>query len=284
MIPTNFKIAIATGLAVLWSAAVTFLPASQVILGLCGSALLVAVLFFWNSLRTLGGDTDIPDEAPRGREQGPLEALIARKKMLLLSLKDLENERKIGKILQEDFEEVSLRYREEVKDLMRQIDAAAAPYRSRAEELAEKHLREQGLMPKDDEKATARGTDEANATAVKGSRDADLGDADESDDGQDEVDEAASTKRYSDSKTKAPKDAKKAGETAERAEASKTVETATIPTQKSLDLESQNALKRRACPSCNASNEPDAKFCKECATPLRAKDEAPHKAEGATDA
>ena len=96
MDPKSLTIPFAIGGAVIGTTAVFFLPPSQVILALCGIALLISVLFFWNSLRTLGGDTDIPDEAPLALQSGPLEAMIARKKMLLLSLKDLDNERKIG--------------------------------------------------------------------------------------------------------------------------------------------------------------------------------------------
>ncbi len=279
MITTNLKIAIAVGFAVLWSGAVYFLPASQLILGLCGGALLISVLFFWNSLRTLGGDTDVPDEATRTVEHGPLEAMIARKKMLLLSLKDLDNERKLGKILPADFEDVSFRYREEVKSLMRQMDAAAEPYRARAEDLATKHLRDQGLMPRDDQKAVSdaeRATrkqdsvEKAAATVLERDARADESDGDDDDDDDAPVDSRAITKPntipLAARPSRPPPAEEKAAETL-------------LSTKKSLDidpakLEAGGSIGRRACPSCKASNEPDAKFCKECAAPLRGKTES----------
>jgi hypothetical protein len=282
MIPKNLTLAFVLGGAILGTAAVFLLPPSQVILGLCGIALLIAVLFFWNSLRTLGGDTDIPDEAIRTVEHGPLEAMIARKKMLLLSLKDLDNERKLGKILPADFDDVSYRYREEVKALMRQIDAAAEPYRARAEELAKKHLHEQGLMPRDDQKAMAE-TERETETVRADHKDVEEREsqAREAEDAPDDesVDSRAITKPNAPPVTRAS--AKPADTREDRTEKGADALTST---KKSLDIDPA-ALARRPCPSCHASNEPDAKFCKECATPLRKPEptDVPTKPEGATD-
>jgi len=230
------------------------------------ASLLIAVLFFWNSLRTLGGDTDIPDEAPRVLESGPLEAMIARKKMLLLSLKDLDNERKLGKILPADFEDVSYRYREEVKSLMRQIDAAAEPYRGRAEEIATKHLAEQGVMPKDDQKATVEKEDVERATVRLDKKPDKMVDATD-DDYDDQVDSKAITRPNAPPVPRKSSRPPPADDDMERA-AARTTESPIITTQKSLDI-APATLERRSCPSCKASNEPDAKFCKECATPLK---------------
>ncbi len=286
MIPKNLIFSAVLGGAVLGTAAVYFLPPPQVILGLCGAALVVAVLFFWNSLRTLGGDTDILDEALRTVEHGPLEAMIARKKMLLLSLKDLDNERQLGKILPADFEDVSYRYREEVKALMRQIDAAAEPYRARAEELAGKHLREQGLMPRDDQKAMA----DAERDAPEDARGDEPNESDETDEkpassavrNDEPVDSRAITKpNATPNRPSAGREAAHATDRKSKS-ADEKVPEQLITTKKSLDIDPatleaggpsvRSPSVRRPCPSCSASNEPDAKFCKECATPLRAKD------------
>jgi hypothetical protein len=287
MIPKNLTLAFALGGAVIGTAAVAFLPPSQVILVLCGFALLGAVLFFWNSLRTLGGDTDIPDEAARTVEHGPLEAMLARKKMLLLSLKDLDNERKLGKILPADFDDVSYRYREEVKALMRQIDAAAEPFRARAEDLAKKHLLERGMMPEDDNRATAD-TERATVRVDRplpidepGAAEPDASDDDAADSDDKPVDSRAITKPNA-PPVQRPSDRPPRDDKDDKAEPKEPL----LTTQKSVHLEAAkpDGDSRRTCPSCNASNEQDAKFCKECATPLKKAEPAVEKTEGATDA
>jgi hypothetical protein len=221
-----------------------FLPAAQIILGICAVALVIAVLFFWNSVRTLGGDTDIPDLPPNMAEQGgALEAKVLRKKMLLLSLKDLENEKKLGKISDDDYEDVAQRYRDEVKALMREMDGAAAPFRSKAEELLRAHLASKGLGAAGDGAKKASKNDDSK------------GDLDE----EAKADEAAKT-IVDEPRTQ------KLGEPGDEPE---------IPTKKSRDHDSSKGVAARAkCSKCGESNEPDAKFCKACATPMAAKQEA----------
>jgi hypothetical protein len=236
---------------------VFFLPAAQIILGLCAVALVIAVLFFWNSVRTLGGDTDIPDSPPNQAEHGggELEAKALRKKMLLLSLKDLENEKKLGKINDDDYEDVAQRYRDEVKTLMKEMDAAAAPFRAKAEELLRAHLASKGS--KSD---TAKKDDDSKT---------DLDDA--------KADEAAKT--IVDEPRDEPGTERGASDEPE------------IPTKKSRDHDSAReaaaATNRAKCSKCGESNEPDAKFCKSCATPMGAKHDSPKsetKEEGGADA
>jgi hypothetical protein len=58
---------------------------------------------------------------------------------VLRALKDLEYERTVGKISDEDFLELSARYRSEAKALLQTLDRELAPARARAEaELAER--------------------------------------------------------------------------------------------------------------------------------------------------
>jgi hypothetical protein len=232
---------------------VFFLPAAQIILGLCAVALVIAVLFFWNSVRTLGGDTDIPDAPPNQAEHGggELEAKALKKKMLLLSLKDLENEKRLGKINDDDYEDVAQRYRDEVKALMKEMDAAAAPYRGKAEELLRAHLASKGLKGERAEKAEKNVDD---------------------DDSKSDVDEAKAD------------EAAKTIVDEPRTEPADTVEEPAIPTKKSRDHDSSKGEAARAkCSKCGESNEPDAKFCKACATPMAAKkDEAKSEAKSET--
>ena len=274
----NLTIVFALGGALIGTLAVALLPASQIILGLCGVALLGAVLFFWNSLRTLGGDTDVPGAAPRTVPNGPLEALIARKKMLLLSLKDLENERKLGKILQEDFDDVSSLYREEVKSLMRKIDAAAEPFRDRAEELARAHLRARSRgEARDGERAPSDAAESreakhgANAKAAKAAkRKSPTSDVDRDEPASALVDSAAKTRRPGSDDDDDRDDPAETVTEPSSSEADKPTRRSDVPARRAEERESKSVPTRVACPACNASNEPDAKFCKECAANLRA--------------
>jgi ribosomal protein L40E len=133
----------------------------------------------------LSGDAPLSPELEEldMRAQGN-DPLTSRKKMLLRALKDLENERAIGKIEPEDYEPIAAQYRAELKAVLTKIDESLAPTRALAEEAAKKFLAKAKLEAKDEESKP-------------------------------EVDE-----------------------------------------------------ERVACPKCEAKNEPDAKFCKECATKL----------------
>ena len=114
------------------------------ILVLAGTALLGTIAFFWASLRTLSGDAPLPE--------GMLaDALLSRaappekKREALRALKDLELEHSVGKIDDADFKELSSRYRQTAKALMRAMDAGLSPGRERAEKLARAYLDRRGL-------------------------------------------------------------------------------------------------------------------------------------------
>jgi hypothetical protein len=101
--------------------------------------MLLAILALWNSVRSLTGDLEIE---PRMIEaQNVVVSSRSREKeRILRALKDLENERDLGKLDEADFKEVSHRYREEAKALLRQMDEDIAPYREKAEALAKKFI------------------------------------------------------------------------------------------------------------------------------------------------
>jgi hypothetical protein len=162
---------------------------AMAILVVAAGLLLGVIALFWNSLRILSGDAAVSPElealdlATRG-----VDGLAARKKMLLRALKDLDNERGLGKLEDEDYAPIAETYRAELKAVLRSIDESLAPHREKAETLAREHLEKAGL-----------------------------------------------------------------GETE----------------KESIEREpEQEAPSRRECPQCKASNELDAKFCKECATKL----------------
>ena len=173
------------------------LNAATAILVLVGAAILGVIALLWASVRVLSGDAPLPPEleALEGATRG-VDALAARKKMLVRAIKDLENERDLGKLETADFDQISETYRDQLKTVMKQMDETLAPHRERAEQIAREHLQKAGLAEK-----PYRGDPP--------------------------------------------------------------------PPEPKFETSSE----RRVCPKCDCSNEPDAKFCKECATSLVAETE-----------
>ncbi len=113
------------------------------VLVLAGFALLAAIESLWSSLQALLG------EAPLSREDayayGAPSAEEEQKRAVLRALKDLEFERGVGKISDEDFAELTARYRAEAKRLLQVIDERGRPGREKVEKLVDQLLKEQGL-------------------------------------------------------------------------------------------------------------------------------------------
>jgi hypothetical protein len=111
-----------------------------------GAALLGTIGFFWASLRTLSGDAPLP-AGVSSHVLGKRTPAPERKRELLRALKDLELEHLIGKIDDADYLELSLRYRDAAKALMREMDDGIAPRRKQAEALVLAHLEKRKLLP-----------------------------------------------------------------------------------------------------------------------------------------
>lgn len=116
-----------------------------VVLLLAATALVGVVAAFWGSVRALIGETRLSGAdafaigAPRAEEE--------QKRAVLRALKDLEFERSVGKISDEDYGVLVTRYREDAKRLLRLIDQASAEQRQRAEVLVDSRLRLAGVKP-----------------------------------------------------------------------------------------------------------------------------------------
>lgn len=114
-----------------------------VMLALAAGALLAVIWILWASLRTFLGETPLEGAdayalaAPRAEEE--------QKRAVLRALKDLEFERGVGKISEEDYAVLVTKYRAEGKRLLQKLDTEAAPRRERVERLIAKRLREEGL-------------------------------------------------------------------------------------------------------------------------------------------
>ena len=119
--------------------------APGVVLGLVGLALAGVIAALWASLRTLLGETPLSgaDAYALGARHGEEE----QKRAVLRALKDLEFERSVGKISDDDYQQLLVAYRAEAKRLLRAIDESAEASRKRATEIADKHLAALGLGP-----------------------------------------------------------------------------------------------------------------------------------------
>jgi ribosomal protein L40E len=117
--------------------------APAVVLVLAAGTLVGVIAIFWSSVRTLVGETPLSGAdayalgAPRAEEE--------QKRAVLRALKDLEFERSVGKISEEDYQVLVTKYRGEAKRLLKVLDEESAPERQRVEKLVQERLREAGL-------------------------------------------------------------------------------------------------------------------------------------------
>lgn len=102
---------------------------------LAGGAL---VLFIWLAFRAVQAITE-PDETSILLELAPTTA-AARKTAALRALKDLETERGLGNLSDDDYAELEARYREDAKVAMREVDEERRSLRERAEAIAERAI------------------------------------------------------------------------------------------------------------------------------------------------
>jgi hypothetical protein len=130
----------AAGLAVLITAVVAgnIYGLGTGLLVAAGGVLLLAIALFWSSLQNLTGETGLSLEealhlaAPTAEEE--------QKRAVLRALKDLEYERSVGKISEQDYRELSERYRGDAKRLIVALDSGLDGRRDRAERLVAKRL------------------------------------------------------------------------------------------------------------------------------------------------
>ena len=208
-------------------------PASAILV-LAGGALIGVIAIFWASVRTLLGETPLSGAdayalaAPRAEEE--------RKRAVLRALKDLEFERSVGKISEEDYVELVARYRGEAKRLLRAMDAEAQPRHERAEALVAKRLRREGLTGPGTGKSEEP-VDASDDEPIKPAADTEDNNVNTSN--RDREGAASGAKPTKGKKRKKPRE--------EAAAASPAPEAAT-----------------RTCAKCSTKNDPDAVFCKKC--------------------
>jgi hypothetical protein len=122
-----------------------------VLLALAGGALVAVIAIFWSSVRTLVGEAPLTGAdafalaTPRAEEE--------QKRAVLRALKDLEFERGVGKISEEDFRALTAKYRAQAKRLLKALDEDAEPRRELVETLVQRRLRKEGFGAGDAESA-----------------------------------------------------------------------------------------------------------------------------------
>jgi hypothetical protein len=236
-------------------------PASAILV-LAGGALIGVIAIFWASVRTLLGETPLSGAdayalaAPRAEEE--------RKRAVLRALKDLEFERSVGKISEEDYVELVARYRGEAKRLLREIDAEAQPRHERAEALVAKRLRREGLTGPGTGKSEAEteaeeDRDEApvNPFLKPTGNNVNTGDAEASEGPEGNRDRKGAASEAKPTKGKKRKKPREASAPEAAAPAAPAAEAAT-----------------RTCAECSTKNDPDAVFCKKCGARQEAEAEA----------
>lgn len=173
------------------------------ILVLAGGVFVGVIFILWNSVQGLTGEAELSLEealtmaAPSAEEE--------EKRSVLRTLKDLEYEKSVGKISDEDYAELVAKYTARAKQLIQAVDADLGEARAQVERLLSKRMGE----------ATAR-AEESKPRKVKR--------------------EKRETENQTDSSAR------------RKSAAPGSVE----------------------CPECTTANDPDARFCKSCGTPLEA--------------
>jgi hypothetical protein len=111
-----------------------------VVLTLAAGALLLVIWLLWSSVQALAGESELSFE--EAFSMGARSAEEEQKRAVLRALKDLEYERSVGKISDEDYREYSTRYRAEAKRLIRDLDESLAAARKQVEQELERRVRE----------------------------------------------------------------------------------------------------------------------------------------------
>lgn len=211
------------------------------VLMLAGVALLLVIWLMWLSLQSLTGETPLGLEeamsfaAPSAEEE--------RKRSVLRALKDLEYERSVGKISEQDYVELSTRYRDEAKALIRALAEGNSEERARVERAIAERMAELGPAAPAPEPVDDADTDEPSD------------DADQPVDDEPDSDSAPS----SPGESAAPEPEPKAKPAATAATAAPAARATPMPT--------------RRCAKCSTRNELDAGFCKHCGEKMARSDE-----------
>ncbi len=224
-----------------------FVDASSAVLVAAAGALISVIAVFWASLRTLLGETPLSGAdayvfgaPPRVEEE--------QKRAVLRALKDIEFERNVGKISEEDYRQLVKKYRDEAKRLLQTIDEKSAEGRDRAEALVQKKLRQAGLVEGTANEDVDESTDETNAV-----EDTDKPNVVPPLEGPSTESAVAAVAMIVGTKRPTKTKKKKA--------------------KKKPAFEPEESVETNACPKCKTANDKDAVFCKKCGTRVSSAEE-----------
>ena len=250
---------------------------SVLLLASCALGLVIALL--WSSVRNLTGDTPLSlDEALGLGAPSPEEE---QKRAVLRALKDLEYERSVGKISEDDYREYSARYREEARRLMERVDASLAQARELAEKLLNERVAAAGLAAAksepSSEEAKAAKLAPAPPVSAPGSKtnegedepDSEDEDEDEDEDEPDSEDAPDSEDEAEDEDEDEAEDEDEDEDEADGEDAPDTERDSDAPVEGRLAADPTNGPPRAGrCAACAGANDADAKFCKHCGAAL----------------
>src|SRR4051812_44449350 len=108
------------------------------VLVLAAAALSLVIWLLWSRVQALTGESELTFE--EAFSLGARSAEEEQKRAVLRALKDLEYERSVGKISEEDYASLAEHYRTEAKRLLRAVDRDLSPERERAERILAERL------------------------------------------------------------------------------------------------------------------------------------------------
>jgi hypothetical protein len=114
-----------------------------VLLVLAAGAITLVIVLMWGSVQSLTGNAKLGLEEALG--MGAPSKVEEEKRAVLRALKDLEYERGVGKISEQDYAELLSKYRAEAKRLIQSVDEALGPARSEVEKSLTERLARAGL-------------------------------------------------------------------------------------------------------------------------------------------
>jgi hypothetical protein len=109
-----------------------------VVLTFAAGALILVITLLWSSVQALAGESELSFE--EAFSMGARSAEEEQKRAVLRALKDLDYERSVGKISEDDYHEYAARYRAEAKRLIRGLDENLAEARKQVEREVERRV------------------------------------------------------------------------------------------------------------------------------------------------
>lgn len=129
-----------------------------VVLVFAAAALLLVIWLLWSSVQALTGESELTFE--EAFSLGTRSAEEEQKRAVLRALKDLEYERSVGKISDDDYNEYAARYRAEAKRLIQGLEENLAEGRKQVEAELSRRLSKKASSAQPESEASAESASE----------------------------------------------------------------------------------------------------------------------------